>query len=381
MRLDAPVSRLKGVGPKAAALFAEKDIYTVGDLLRFYPSGYDEMTEPVPAAEAENGGFATLCLTIVGQGRIFRKGARVITHFEASDGTDPETNVNYEIQQAIGTDVGGYHYVVDEADAYEDQVFVSNGNLGDFVGLWLNGEKLTGGKPGTPGVDYTYESGSSIITIKGQTFGEKSRRGDGEDGRNTISMEFRNDEGGVVHSEVYTNPDDSGDHSKDLRNTSQNYYIPANTQPVVVLPQNVTLSAHIIDETDAPLADANLELHSTVQYGVTDKNGNATFKAVEFGAHQIFVKDASGKELGSQAFTLVEGKNSSTSGNVITAPRGSNVSLTIKINKETKEAVIEKVDVTANTSDHSSAPAFVFILFGSAVLAAAAFLIRKRITA
>ena len=87
MRLDAPVSRLKGVGPKAAALFAEKDIYTVGDLLRFYPSGYDEMTEPVPAAEAENGGFATLCLTIVGQGRIFRKGARVITHFEASDGT------------------------------------------------------------------------------------------------------------------------------------------------------------------------------------------------------------------------------------------------------------------------------------------------------
>ncbi len=73
MRLDAPVSRLKGVGPKAAALFAEKDIYTVGDLLRFYPSGYDEMTEPVPAAEAENGAFATLCLTIVGQGRIFAR--------------------------------------------------------------------------------------------------------------------------------------------------------------------------------------------------------------------------------------------------------------------------------------------------------------------
>ena len=291
----------------------------------------------------------------------------------ASDGVD-ETNVDYEIKQPIGTEEAQYHYVLDEAEAAQDQVYISFGEYDDFVDLWLNGEKLT------RDVDYTYESGSTIITIKGQTFDEKSNRGEGEAGRNTIAMEFRNKKGGNTSG---------GDHSKDLRRTSQNYYIYSNTTPVdptpvdptPVLPQNVTLTAHIIDETDAPLADANLELHSTVQYGVTDKNGNATFKAVEFGAHQIFVKDASGKELGSQAFTLVEGKSSSTNGNVITAPRGSNVSLTIKINKETKEAVIEKVDVTANTSDHSSAPVFGFILFGSAMLAAAAYLLRKRITA
>ena len=293
--------------------------------------------------------------------------------FEASDGTD-ETNVNYEIQQVIGTEESQYHYVVDEAEAYEDQVFVSNGVLDDFVALWLNGKKLY------PGTDYTFDSGSTIITIKGQTFGEKCNRGEGENGRNTIAMEFRNDNGG---NKTHSNPD-TGDHSKDLRRTSQNYYIYTNTTPVdptPVLPQNVTLRARVIDENDQPLANANLELHSTVRYGTTNADGIAVFSAVEFGDHTVYVKDSSNNALGSQAFKLVEGQSSSVNGNVITAPRGSDVALTIKVNTKSKEAAIEDVEVTPNTADHNQNALWISLLGISVLIGAAVYAMRKRITA
>ena len=87
MRLDASVQKLKGVGPKALEALAKKEIYSVGDLLRFYPVGYDYFTDPEYAAESAPGSLCTLRLTLIGKGSTFRKGARVISHFEGSDGT------------------------------------------------------------------------------------------------------------------------------------------------------------------------------------------------------------------------------------------------------------------------------------------------------
>ena len=87
MRFDASVTQINGIGPKAAEQLAKREIFTVGDLLRFYPASYEEMAEPVQVSEAEPGCFCTFCLTIIGSGSVFRKGSRVITHFEASDGT------------------------------------------------------------------------------------------------------------------------------------------------------------------------------------------------------------------------------------------------------------------------------------------------------
>ena len=87
MRLDASVQNLKGVGPKALEALAKREIYSVGDLLRFYPVGYDFFTDPVYAAESPAGSLCTLRLTLIGKGSTFRKGARVISHFEGSDGT------------------------------------------------------------------------------------------------------------------------------------------------------------------------------------------------------------------------------------------------------------------------------------------------------
>lgn len=40
LKFDTPIQFLKGVGPKIAALFEQKGIYSVGDLLQWYPRGY-----------------------------------------------------------------------------------------------------------------------------------------------------------------------------------------------------------------------------------------------------------------------------------------------------------------------------------------------------
>ena len=86
MRLDAPVRTLKGVGPRAEEEFAAKEIFTIGDLLRFYPSSYDYFEQPMKAEDALPGNHCTLSLTIIGTGGVFRKGSRSISHFEGWDG-------------------------------------------------------------------------------------------------------------------------------------------------------------------------------------------------------------------------------------------------------------------------------------------------------
>ena len=52
-----PVTVLPGVGTKRAELFARLGIQTVGELLRFYPRGYDDAADPShPQAGAANVG-------------------------------------------------------------------------------------------------------------------------------------------------------------------------------------------------------------------------------------------------------------------------------------------------------------------------------------
>ena len=87
MRLDAEVKELKGAGPKAVEALMKKEIRTIGDLLRFYPSGYDHFTPEITAAEAEPGECCSLKLTLISGGSTFRRAGKVISHFEGTDGT------------------------------------------------------------------------------------------------------------------------------------------------------------------------------------------------------------------------------------------------------------------------------------------------------
>ena len=52
---QSKIHEIKGVGEKTEKLFAKLGIYTVGDLLRYYPRNYDVYEEAVPIAEVEDG--------------------------------------------------------------------------------------------------------------------------------------------------------------------------------------------------------------------------------------------------------------------------------------------------------------------------------------
>lgn len=113
-----------------------------------------------------------------------------------------DSDEGYSIKQPIGTQTGDYSFELNEI---ADTVFTSNGEYGEFVGLWLNGELLE------PGVDYDSESGSTKITIKSQTFENRADK----DGTNTIAMEFRKD----------TNGDGKGDSGAEMNRTAQNFTV------------------------------------------------------------------------------------------------------------------------------------------------------------
>ena len=109
------------------------------------------------------------------------------------------SDAGYELMEPIGTEKGAgtRDYVLENAS---DQKFVSAGQFGEFIDLWLNGEKLIEGE------DYTKESGSTRITVRRQTFVKKAKRG-----TNTLSAEFRV----------------QGDRTKELKRTAQNFRMEA----------------------------------------------------------------------------------------------------------------------------------------------------------
>lgn len=61
------VNELKGVGEKTEKLFSKLGIVTVGDLIRYYPRGYDVYEEPIPISEAAEGQTVTVTGTIFGR--------------------------------------------------------------------------------------------------------------------------------------------------------------------------------------------------------------------------------------------------------------------------------------------------------------------------
>jgi ATP-dependent DNA helicase RecG len=58
--LDAPITKLRGAGPKLAAAAAEMGISSLGDLLRHLPHGYRDRAEPVGLADLKLGEEATV---------------------------------------------------------------------------------------------------------------------------------------------------------------------------------------------------------------------------------------------------------------------------------------------------------------------------------
>lgn len=61
------ISELKGIGEKTEKLFGRIGISTVGDLIRYYPRGYDVYDEPIPISEASEGRVVTVTGAIFGR--------------------------------------------------------------------------------------------------------------------------------------------------------------------------------------------------------------------------------------------------------------------------------------------------------------------------
>lgn len=55
METTAPITVLKGVGEKTGKLFGKAGIFTVGDLLRHYPRGYDIFEKPAEIRDLKAG--------------------------------------------------------------------------------------------------------------------------------------------------------------------------------------------------------------------------------------------------------------------------------------------------------------------------------------
>ena len=60
MNEKSSISELKGIGEKTEQLFHKIGVRTIGDLLCYYPRGYDVYEAPVPISEAETGKTSTI---------------------------------------------------------------------------------------------------------------------------------------------------------------------------------------------------------------------------------------------------------------------------------------------------------------------------------
>lgn len=67
MNETARISTLKGIGEKTEKIFQKAGIYTVGDLIRYFPRGYDVYEEPVPISELEEGKTVTVTGSVYGR--------------------------------------------------------------------------------------------------------------------------------------------------------------------------------------------------------------------------------------------------------------------------------------------------------------------------
>ena len=271
-----------------------------------------------------------------------------------------QTDEGYAIETHLGVEQGDgtRDFLVNNYN--RDQLYVSAGEYGEFVALWLNGERLVRGQ------DYLSESGSTRITIKGQTLTDKGDK----DGYNTLAAEFRVD----------------GDSSKELKRTAQNFRLgtiassssaPAATPAPTAepVPQGVTLTFHLVDENGDPLAYVPVELHSTPRTGTTDGQGRVTFTNVEYGPHTLIVKNRDGKEVARRTFQLQAG-GFGVNGDVFTVQDGGRLSIRLQLAGDTLKLLSVTAPQTGDPMDPKALMAVV--LFFGALAVGAGLLGRKK---
>lgn len=102
MRLSDPVSVLKGVGPKSAALFGKLSIRTLRDLLQYYPRTYLDLSQPFSIAAAPLDQPCAVSATIDSKAAPARiRGGRTLFKVSAYDDSGSFTLTFFNSQYAV----------------------------------------------------------------------------------------------------------------------------------------------------------------------------------------------------------------------------------------------------------------------------------------
>ena len=300
-----------------------------------------------------------------------------------------ETDAGYAILDSIGveTEEGSHDFLLTNLD---DQTFRSEGELSQFVDLWLNGEKLV------RGVDYSAESGSTKVVIYDQTFENKAT----QDGYNTLAAEFR------VLDPTSLNDENNGN---DLRTTAQNFRIDLSANSGGTSgggtsgggtsgggtsgggtsgrttsgggnnsnqSSSITANFTFTDVSGAPAPGLSIELRSTPRKATTNIGGVASFSGVEMGDHTISVLDESGKAVASKTFKLISGSKLSVSGDTFTVVNGSTVSFPVTYDGSTLTFGSAVQESEPETGDASMLEIYIATLF--TLLAGAGWMLASR---
>ena len=79
MRLDSNIKEIKGIGEKSAAIFAKAGVYTVNDVVRYFPRGYETFEAPVSFLQLQEEEIQAVAAFVTKQPTVVRTGRYQIT--------------------------------------------------------------------------------------------------------------------------------------------------------------------------------------------------------------------------------------------------------------------------------------------------------------
>ena len=120
---EQPVTSLKGIGEKTGKLFEKLGIRTVGELLEYYPRGYDAFDPPVPIGELKPDTTAAVEGMLKKDGDVRRFSRVAVTVTAVSDGTGTLQLTWYNMPFLRGTLKAGSRFV------FRGRVVKKNGRM------------------------------------------------------------------------------------------------------------------------------------------------------------------------------------------------------------------------------------------------------------
>ena len=120
---EQPVTSLKGIGEKTGKLFEKLGIRTVGELLEYYPRGYDAFDPPVPIGELKPDSTAAVEGMLKKDGDVRRFSRVAVTVTSVSDGTGTLQLTWYNMPFLRGTLKAGSRFV------FRGRVVKKNGRM------------------------------------------------------------------------------------------------------------------------------------------------------------------------------------------------------------------------------------------------------------